>query len=90
MDNKLPLRLKVLSYINTVPETTLEKTMHALKPEYGSERQFTEKNFMDHFLSLKENGLIDDIDYDLSQDNSLIIHYAINELGKSVLQQYGK
>lgn len=89
MTHKLPIRFMVLTYINTVPRTTIEDTMDELKDQYGREGQFTYNNFLDHFLSLKENGLIDDIEYGLDANNKLQIHYAINENGKDVLRKYG-
>lgn len=90
MDNKLPLRLMVLTHMNTVPETTIKETMEVLQDLYGSERQFTYKNFVGHFLALKENGLINDIKYDLDENQKLNVHYAINDDGKDVLTKYGR
>ena len=43
MADTLPLRFRVLHYISTVDKACADDIMKALKPEYGTEKQFTKK-----------------------------------------------
>lgn len=84
----LPIRARVLHYMSTTDQTDVNDVMENLKAEYGSERQFTKANFVDHFLSLMANGLIDEVDYTTDENNELLITYAINEEGKNTVNKY--
>ncbi|MBL1224666.1 hypothetical protein [Enterococcus sp. BWR-S5] len=84
----LPIRSRVLHYIAVTGVSTVDSVMEGLKEEYGTERQFTQPNFVEHMLSLKENGLIDEISYDLDENNQLQIEYNINEEGINTINKY--
>lgn len=84
----LPIRTRVLHYMSLVEYGDAELVMEALKAEYGGERQFTKKNFIDHMLSLKANGLIDEVSYHTDGDGELRIFYRINDEGRSTVQRF--
>ncbi|WP_427813984.1 hypothetical protein ACQKTA_01935 [Enterococcus sp. 22-H-5-01] len=86
----LPIRSRVLHYIASNPDNknNIHTVMAGLKEEYGSERQFTYNNFLDHLLSLKENGLIDEGNYAINEDDQLVIDYVINEEGLTTINKY--
>jgi len=86
----LPIRSRVLHFIgsNQGSKNNINTVMEGLKAEYGSERQFTYANFLDHLLSLKENGLIDEDTYEIDKDGQLVIDYVINEEGLNTINKY--
>lgn len=84
----LPIRSRVLHYIAVNGVSTVDSVMDGLKEDYGSERQFTQPNFVEHMLSLKENGLIDELSYDLDDAGNLQIEYDINEEGINTINKY--
>ncbi|MDH6364095.1 DNA-binding PadR family transcriptional regulator [Enterococcus sp. PF1-24] len=84
----LPIRSRVLHFIATEEVANIDTVMTALKDEYGTERQFTYANFIDHLLSLKENGLLDEEDYELDDQGRLRINYRINEEGLNTVNKY--
>ncbi len=84
----LPIRSRVLHFLATEKRADIVQVMAGLKPEYGTERQFTEANFLDHLLSLKENGLIDEASYNLNQEGDLQIVYQINQEGLDTINKY--
>lgn len=65
MADTLPLRFRVLHYVSTVDKASAGEIMKALKPEYGTEKQFTKKVFVDHLLDMKANFILDDNDVEL-------------------------
>jgi len=84
----LPIRSRVLLFMSTVKQANIDDAMDALKSEYGEERQFTRKNFLDHMLSLQANGLIDEVSYELDANGELCMYYAINEEGTRTINKY--
>lgn len=84
----LPLRFRMLHYISTVDKTCADDIMAALKPEYGTEKQFTKDVFIEHLLDMKANFVIDDHDVMLDSKGELIVYYSINEEGKRLLAKY--
>lgn len=84
----LPIRSRVLHFIATEKQADIDKVMAGLKNDYGTERQFTHANFVDHLLSLKENGLIDETSFSLDDQNNLKIVYGINDEGIETINKY--
>ena len=87
--SKLPLRLSILKEIGELKNGHNIKTvMESLKDEYGHERQFHEAAFLDHLLSLKESGLIDESKISVDKDGLLLVDYIVNNDGKESLRKY--
>ena len=88
MGKLLPMRFRLLQYLSTVEENTVEDVMKALKPEYGSEKQFSKINLSNSLFSMKENGLIDDKKVELDSNGELRIYYSVNDEGRMLLKKY--
>lgn len=84
----LPARTAVLNYLYQVNEADISEIMEALKPIYGTEKQFNEKMFMEHVMSLEANGLAEMKSYQLDQNNELVLRYQINADGRSAAEKY--
>lgn len=84
----LPIRSRVLHFLAANKRGNIKTVMAGLEEEYGSERQFTYNNFLDHLLSLKENGLIDEDTYEIDEKGMLIIDYVVNEEGINTIKKY--
>ncbi|MGT2910845.1 hypothetical protein ACVR1I_03900 [Streptococcus cameli] len=84
----LPARTAVLNYMSTVEEADVLQVMEALKSQYGSERQFTEPLFLEHLMSLECNGYVDQVGYDLDENQQLRILYKINADGLDAVDKY--
>lgn len=84
----LPARTAVLYYMATIPEADVSQVMSALKPQYGSEKQFTKDLFLEHLMSLECNGYLEQSGYDLDKNGDLSIHYTITEDGQAAVEKY--
>ncbi|WP_314062070.1 hypothetical protein [uncultured Vagococcus sp.] len=84
----LPIRSRVLHFIATEKTADIDTVMAGLRDDYGRERQFTHANFLDHLLSLKENGLIDEDSFTLDEQGQLQIVYGINQEGIDTINKY--
>lgn len=74
--------------MSKVDQADIDQVMQGLEAEYGSEKQFTRANFVDHMLSLKANGLLDEVSYELDEANELKVCYKINEEGKQTINKF--
>lgn len=84
----LPIRTRVLHYMSTVDQADTDRVMEGLKAEYGTEKQFNKNNFIDHMLSLKANGLLDEVSYEMGSGNELKVFYKINEEGQRTISKF--
>lgn len=84
----LPARTAVLNYMSTVEEADVLQVMEALRPLYGSEKQFTVPLFLEHLMSLECNGYLDQVGYDLDENQQLRILYKINADGLDAVKKY--
>lgn len=84
----LPARTAVLNYLYEVKSADISQIMEALKPLYGGERQFTEKLYMDHVMSLEANGFVNICSYDLDKEEELCVYYEISDDGRSAVDKY--
>lgn len=84
----LPARTAVLNYMASIREADVRQVMSALKPKYGSEKQFTEVLFLEHLMSLECNGYLEQSGYDLDENGHLRIYYTITEDGQSAVKKY--
>lgn len=83
----LPLRFRVLKELEE-KKMHFQELMTCLHTEYGTEKQFNEIAFLDHVLALKENGLLDEADAYINEQNQLLTTYQVNEAGKEMLRKY--
>ncbi len=88
MKDLLPLRFRILHYLSTVEKACVDEIMKALKPEYGTEKQFKKQVFMNHLLDMKANFILDDNDVALDEKGELVIYYSINSEGRKLLKKY--
>ncbi|AEG60340.1 hypothetical protein V6C32_00160 [Desulforamulus ruminis] len=88
MKDLLPLRFRILHYLSTVEKACVDEIMKALKPEYGTEKQFKKQVFMNHLLDMKANFILDDNDVALDEKGELVIYYSINPEGRKLLKKY--
>lgn len=84
----LPSRMAVLNYMNSHEAVDVKAVMTALKPLYGNEKQFNEELYMEHFMALEANGLVELDSYELDKDDNLIINYRINADGRDAVAKY--
>lgn len=84
----LPARTAVLNYLYQVGEADISEIMAALKPMYGTEKQFTEAMFMEHAMALEANEIVEMKSYTLGKNNELVLRYQINADGRSAVEKY--
>lgn len=84
----LPSRMAVLNHMFDENEVDVKSVMSALRTDYGDERQFNEKMYLDHLLALEANGLVEMTNYDLDEESNLVMKYIITEDGRHTVDKY--
>ncbi|WP_334329083.1 hypothetical protein [Companilactobacillus sp. HBUAS59699] len=84
----LPSRTAVLNYMFDKCEVDVKSVMAALKNDYGNEKQFNEKMYLDHLMALEANGMVEMSSYELDENDELIMRYKITDDGKSTVEKY--
>ncbi|MGT2935512.1 hypothetical protein ACVR0P_06580 [Streptococcus castoreus] len=84
----LPARTAVLNYMSTVEKADVQQVMDALKSQYGTEKQFTVPLFLEHLMSLECNGYVEQVGYDLDEQQKLRIFYKIKSDGLDAVNKY--
>ena len=60
----------------------------ALEPAYGDYKLLTLKDVEEALATAKENGLLDEVDFDLDDAGELRIYYQVNEFGRDMIDRY--
>lgn len=84
----LPSRTAVLNQMYDQKEIDVVQIMEKLEPQYGSEKQFNEKLYLEHMMALEANGLVELTTYDLDDNDKLVIYYKITSDGIATVDKY--
>ena len=64
------------------------KDIHALlKPEYGTERQFSLETIEHHLQALKTVGIVKVVDAILENDDELTVRYSVTRNGEKLINK---
>ncbi len=88
MSEMLPFRFKLLEYLGSVETASPATALVALKSEYGQMKYFKKKEVEEHFLSMKANGIADEVNVTFDENGDLECFYTITEYGRSLLDKY--
>ncbi|PZL75829.1 hypothetical protein CI088_04015 [Enterococcus plantarum] len=84
----LPSRTAVLNQMYDQKEVDVTQIMEKLKVQYGHEKQFNEKLYLEHMMALEANGLVELTSYDLDDNDKLVIYYKITNDGMTTVDKY--
>lgn len=84
----LPARMAVLNRLSKVESSSIEEMMQALKPDYGNEKQFNQKEYLEHMMSLEANGYVSLKDYKVDDKGEICLYYSITDDGKESVKKY--
>ena len=62
--------------------------MHDLAASYNSYKLFTRKDIDEALATAKENGLLDECDWEIDDDGELQTFYIANDFGKDMIRRY--
>lgn len=83
----LPLNYALLKYFTKVDKASVLDVMDALKDEYKNHKAFKKDAMIESLMTAKENGLIDEVGYDLVNDE-LVVYYSASQEQKDTINKY--
>lgn len=88
-DKKLPpLYYAILLHFLDGETDCAQGVVEALSPDYGGYRLLTLKDVEEALATAKENGLLEERDYEITDSRELKISYKISEFGKDMIRRY--
>lgn len=83
-----PLYYGILLHFRNGTKDCTQGVVEALKPRYGNQKLLTPKNVEEALATAKENGLLEEADYRLSEADKLIIYYRMTKFGTDMIERY--
>lgn len=88
MSNELPLYYAIMKHFENGKPDCTEGVMHDLAASYSSYKLFTRKDIDEALATAKENGLLDECDWEIDDNGELQTFYIANDFGRDMIQQY--
>lgn len=88
MSNELPLYYAIMKHFANGKPDCAEGVMHDLAASYSTYKLFTRKDIDEALATAKENGLLDEYDWEIGNDGELRTFYVANDFGKDMIARY--
>ena len=88
MSNELPLYYAIMKHFASGKPDCTEGVMHDLAASYSTYKLFTRKDIGEALATAKENGLLDECDWEIGDDSELRTFYVANDFGKDMIARY--
>lgn len=88
MRNELPLYYAIMKHFAGGKPDCTEGVMHNLAASYSSYKLFTRKDIDEALATAKENGLLDECDWEIDANGELQTFYIANDFGRGMIQRY--
>lgn len=87
-NNLMPLYYAIMKHFENGKTDCAKGVMDALRSDYGSYKLFTEKDIEESLATAKENGLLDECDWQPDERGNLRVFYQANDFGKDMIARY--
>lgn len=88
MSNELPLYYAIMKHFENGKPDCTEGVMHDLAASYSCYKLFTRKDIDEALATAKENGLLDECDWEIDDNGELQTFYVANDFGKDMIARY--
>lgn len=86
----LPLNYAILKLFENGDEYDVQGAMNKLRDEYGSFKAFKASAVNDSLMAAEKNGILDETNFSLDDNNELHVFYKVNDYGKDMIRSYIK
>ena len=84
----IPLYYAIMKHFADGRRSCTAGVIAALEPLYNGYKLLTRKDVDEALATAKENGLLDESDYDLDEEGNLRIYYQVNDFGSQMIERY--
>ena len=85
---KLPLNYAILLYFTKHSEGDADSIIEELKPEYEKYRAFKRRGVVESLMTSKENGILEEVRTELSDEDTLCVWYRLSDYGTDLVQKF--
>lgn len=83
-----PLYYAIMRLFADGRERTAEDVFAELRQTYESRKLFTPRGIDEALATAKENGLLEETSYGISESGNLVVNYTITGFGKEAVSKY--
>ena len=87
-DSLIPLQYAILKHFMDGEADCADGVVRALEGDYRGYKLLNRADVEETLATAKENGLLDEAGYDLSEEGYLRIRYRINSFGEDMMGRY--
>ena len=87
-DELMPLYYAILKHFVDGQQYCTQDVIDALKPLYGSYKLLNPKDVEEALATAKENGLLDEVAYDLDDSGALRVYFKMTDFGQDMVDRY--
>ena len=87
-DDLMPLYYAIVKHFVDGKQYCTQDVIDALKPLYGSYKLLNPKDVEEALATAKENGLLDEVAYDLDSAGALRVFFQITDFGQDMIDRY--
>ena len=87
-DNREPLYYAIVKHFLGGEPDCAEGVMQALEPAYGDYKLFTRRDVEEALATAKENGLLDEVGYEVDAAGELRVLYRMSDFGEDMVRRY--
>lgn len=83
-----PLNYAILHFFTKVEKASVDDVMEGLKADYSSFKAFNRESIINALMTAEQNGLIEEIEVDLDENEELVIFYQMNDESKQTIYKF--
>ncbi len=87
-NNLMPLYYAIIKHFMDEKEYCAQDVIDSLAPNYSNYKLLNRKDVEEALATAKENGLLEESNYDLDNEGNLRIYYRVTEFGKEMIGKY--
>ena len=84
----LPLNYAILQLFLTAEQADTTTVMTDLEPTYSKYRQFNRRAITESLMTAEANGLLEETDFTLTNDQQIDIFYRATDSGRAMITRY--
>ena len=87
-NNLIPLYYAIDKHFMSGEKDCAAGVVDALSPAYGNYKLLTLRDVEEALATAKENGLLDEVDWDLDEAGGLRVYYQVTDFGRDRIDRY--
>lgn len=87
-NTSLPLYYAIIKHFENGIEDCAQGVVTALEPKYSGYKLLTINDVAEALATAKENGILEEISYEIDSNKNLVTNYRLTEFGKDMIERH--